>query len=68
MTSTSMLMWGVIFGSVGLGFLVYGKKQKTIIPFICGIGLIVFPYFISNIYILVLSGIVLIASPFIIKI
>ena len=68
MTSTSMLMWGLLFGSIGLGFLVYGKKQKAIIPLICGIGLIVFPYFISNIYILVLSGIVLIASPFIIKI
>ena len=68
MPSPSTLMWGMIFGSIGLGFLVYGKKQKAVIPLICGIALIVFPYFISNIYILVLSGIVLIASPFIIKI
>jgi hypothetical protein len=68
MPSPSMLMWGVIFGSIGIGFLVYGKKQKAVIPLICGIGLIVFPYFISNIYILVLSGIVLIATPFFIKI
>ncbi|MCJ7772180.1 MAG: hypothetical protein MUP22_03485 [Desulfobacterales bacterium] len=68
MNSTSTLMWGMIFGSIGLGFIVYGRKQKAVIPLICGIGLIVVPYFIPNIYILVLSGIVLIASPFIIKV
>ena len=33
----------------------------------CGIGLMVVPYFITNIYILILSGIVLAALPFIIK-
>lgn len=68
MDSTSTLMWGVIFGSIGLGFFVYGKKQKAIIPFFSGIGLMVVPYFISNIYILVLSGIVLIALPYFIRI
>jgi hypothetical protein len=64
MDSTLTLMWGMIFGSIGLGFLVYGKKQKAVIPLLCGIGLIAFPYFISNIYILVLLGIVLIALPY----
>jgi hypothetical protein len=64
----STLMWGIIFGSIGLGFFVYGKKQKAIIPLLSGIGLMVFPYFISNIYILILSGIVLAALPFIVRI
>jgi len=54
-------MWGVLFGSIGLGFFVYGKKQKTITPFFCGIGLMAIPYFISNLYILILAGIVLAA-------
>jgi len=61
MDSTSTLMWGVIFGSIGLGFFVYGKKQKAVIPLFCGIGLMVFPYFISNMYILVILGILLVA-------
>jgi len=65
--NASTLMWGMIFGSVGLGFFVYGKKQKTIIPFLSGIGLLVFPYFISNVFILVITGIVLVALPFFIK-
>jgi len=65
--NTSTLMWGVMFGSIGLGFFVYGKKQKTIIPFISGIGLMVIPYFISNVFILVITGIVFVAVPFFIK-
>ncbi len=68
MNSTSTLMWGIIFGSIGLGFFVYGKKQKAVIPLFSGIGLIVSPYFISNIYILILLGIVLIALPYFIRI
>jgi hypothetical protein len=68
MNTTSTLIWGVIFGSIGLGFFVYGKKQKAIIPLFSGIGLMVVPYFISNMYILILSGIVLVALPYVIKI
>ena len=68
MNNTSTLIWGVIFGSIGLGFFVYGKKQKAIIPLFSGIGLIVVPYFISNMYILILSGIVLVALPYLIRV
>lgn len=63
----SILMWGVIFGSIGLGFLVYGKKQRALVPLFCGIALIVFPYFIPNALILVVVGILLVAIPFVIK-
>jgi len=66
--NASTLIWGVIFGSIGLGFFVYGKKQKAIIPILCGIGLMVSPYFISNIYILILTGIVLVVMPYFIRI
>jgi hypothetical protein len=68
MNSISTLIWGVIFGSIGLGFFVYGKKQSAIVPILSGIGLMVFPYFISNIYIMILSGIVLAALPYFIRI
>jgi hypothetical protein len=68
MISASTLMWCILFGSIGLGFFVYGKKQKAVVPLFCGIGLMVFPYFISNPYILVFSGTVLVAAPFVIKV
>ncbi|CAG37078.1 hypothetical protein [Desulfotalea psychrophila] len=65
--NTSTLMWGVIFGSMGLALLLYGKRQTAIIPFLSGIGLMLMPYFISNIFILVPTGIVLVACPFLLK-
>ncbi len=43
--------------------------QSIVSPLnLCGIGLMVFPYFISNLYILILSGIILVALPYFIKI
>jgi hypothetical protein len=63
----STLMWGVIFGAFGLGFFVYGKKQKVIMPVVSGIGLMLIPYVISNTMVLVLIGIILIVLAFIIK-
>lgn len=63
----STLMWGVLFGSLGLGFFVYGKKQKAIIPFLSGIGLMLIPYFISNGLMLVGTGGAFVALPFIIR-
>jgi len=64
MDNLSTLIWGIVFGSIGLAFFVYGKKQKSFMPFLSGIGLMIFPYFISNIYILIFSGLVLIALPY----
>jgi len=53
--NTTQLFLGVIFSSIGLGYFLYGKKQKMTVPFVTGLVLMVFPYFIeSN---LLLSGI-----------
>ncbi|MDA3440316.1 amino acid transport protein [Acinetobacter bereziniae] len=47
MNSTTLFL-GLIFSSIGLGYFIYGKKQKMTMPFICGIALMIFPYFIEN--------------------
>ncbi len=44
--STSALLWGVLFGSVGLGFFTYGKKQKAVVPLVCGLGLMTCLYLV----------------------
>ncbi len=62
------LLWGVLFGAVGLGFFVYGKKQKAIVPLVCGLALMAFPYFISNTVLLVAFGALLMAIPYFVKI
>lgn len=63
MNETAQLLWGVLFGGIGLGYFLYGKKQKAAIPFSAGVGLLVFPYFISNVYLLVAIGAFLILLP-----
>jgi len=68
MESTSTIYWGLLFGSIGLGFFIYGKKQKAIFPLICGIGLIIVPYFISNVLLLILSGIAIMALAYFIRV
>ena len=56
--NTAALFWGIIFGSIGTGFAIYGKRQKAIVPLCVGVALCVFPYFIANVYLLVFVGVV----------
>lgn len=64
---TATLLWGVIFGAVGVGYAIYGRKQRAPIPLVCGIGLMVFPYFISNVWAIVLVGAVLMGIPYFVR-
>lgn len=66
--SIAVLIWGMIFGAIGVGFFIYGKKQKAIVPLCVGIALCVFPYFIANVYVLVLVGVVLMAVPYFVRV
>ncbi|TMB68462.1 MAG: hypothetical protein E6J54_17945 [Deltaproteobacteria bacterium] len=64
MGSEAFLLWGVVFGSVGLAYFVYGKKQRRFVPLLCGIALMAFPYFMSNTVLLVVVGLVLSVVPY----
>ena len=68
MDGTSQLMWGMLFGAVGFGFLMYGKKQKAVAPLCAGIALCVSPYVISNVYVLVITGAALVVMPFVVNV
>ncbi len=61
------LLWGFLFGTIGLAMAVYGKKHKKTIPMACGVMLIVFPYAVTNVYALVGIGILLLVTPFVIR-
>ena len=63
----SSLLWGLLFGSIGMGFLIYGRKQRAVVPLICGLALIIFPYFLSNTILLIAVGIVLIGIPYFVR-
>jgi len=63
----AILLWGVVFSSIGLGFFIYGKRQQRLVALLCGLALMIFPYFVSSAVFMVLIGTVLTAIPFVIK-
>ena len=65
---SSFLLVTVLFGSLGLGYFVYGKKQNAIVPLVCGVALMVFPYFVSNVILLIAIGLIFTVLPFFVRI
>ncbi|TAJ94191.1 MAG: hypothetical protein EPO31_08455 [Gammaproteobacteria bacterium] len=65
--NANLVLWGILFSSFGMGFFMYGRKQKAVAPLVCGLLLMIYPYFISNTILLVLIGIVLIAIPYFVR-
>lgn len=65
--NTAQLLLGVLFSSIGLGYFIYGKKQKVIIPLVCGLILMIFPYFVDNTTMLCIIGVVLSIAPYFIR-
>jgi hypothetical protein len=66
--SVAVLIWGMLFGAIGFGYFLYGKKQKAIVPLCVGIVLCVFPYFIADVYVLVLVGLALMVIPYFVRV
>ena len=67
METESMLLWGLLFGSIGLGYFVYGRRQDKVIPKYSGIALMVFPYFVSNVLWMAGVGLGLMALPYFLR-
>jgi len=65
--STAWLLWGVLFSAAGLGFFIYGKRQRAIIPLVSGLALMIIPYFITSLAALVIVGFVLMLLPWFAK-
>lgn len=66
--NATTLMIGIITGSVGYVYYRYGKKRERTIMMFCGIGLIIYPYFImDNVLALMAVGVALTLIPIFIK-
>ena len=63
MFETSYLLTTVVFSSIGMGYFLYGKKQKHKIVYYSGIGLMVFPYAVTTNHGMIITGVVLMAVP-----
>ena len=62
--STASLVWGMLFGAIGGGYLIYGHKQKQIVALACGLSMMVYTWFITNSWLIVLVSAVLMVLPF----
>jgi len=64
---TTYLFFVIFFSAVGMAYFVYGKKQSALIPLICGLLLMVYPYFVSDTLPMVGIGAVLSAIPYFVR-
>jgi hypothetical protein len=62
MLSSSYLFAALIWGSIGMGFAIYGKKQKAMVPLVGGIVLMGITYLISSALYMSLVGVVLVGG------
>jgi hypothetical protein len=60
----SFLFASLIWGSIGVGYFIYGKKQQSFIPMIGGILMIVVSYFVSSALLMSLICILLIVAVY----
>lgn len=62
-SDTTLIIFGLIFGSIGFGYFIYGKKQEHIVARYCGIGLILLPYLSDVLWFIVGIAILLMLLP-----
>ncbi len=61
-TSAHFLVASLIWGSVGVGFFIYGKKQQSLVPLFGGLLLIGVSYFIESALYMSLAAIAILAG------
>lgn len=64
MFTAANLFGSILFGSIGLGAFFYGRKAGATKPLIIGLVLMVYPYFVSETWLLYAIGAVVTASLF----
>ena len=62
----SLLFAGMIVSTIGVGYLMYGRRQSRFVPLIAGVGLCVYPYFVDDWLWLSVIGVPLLVAPFLI--
>lgn len=63
--STAALLWGVLFGSIGTGYFIYGKRQGEALWMIAGALLAGVTFFVNTAGWLVVAGVLLTLAPWI---
>lgn len=62
MGNTGFLFASLIWGSIGVGFAIYGKRQRAAVPLCGGIALVAISYFVSSALYMSLAGAALVVA------
>jgi len=62
MFNTHFLFASLIWGSIGVGYFIYGKKQSSWVPMVGGLLMIAASYFVMSAFLMSLVGIGLMAA------
>ncbi|QNN22651.1 amino acid transport protein [Planctomycetales bacterium ZRK34] len=62
----NVLLLSILFGSIGMGMLIYGRKQVEPRYIVAGVLLMAYPYFIPGALANLLVGVALTIAPFLI--
>jgi len=63
----NLIMIGMVFGSIGMGMCMYGKKSGRMVPMGVGAALMIVPCFITNLIVLLLVCCGLTALPWFVR-
>ncbi len=61
---TAQLLISMFIGCIGMGYIIYGRKQFKGSALVAGIALCVYPYFVHNLILLLLIGTGIMVVPF----
>jgi len=65
MFSASFLFASLLWGSIGLGYFIYGKKQQSVSPMVGGILMMTVSYFIASALLMSLLSLVIAGGVYI---
>jgi hypothetical protein len=65
MFDAKFLFTSLLWGSIGVGYCIYGKKQQEIVPFLGGVALIAVSYLVSSALLMSLIGLALIVVVYV---
>ncbi|ORJ61579.1 hypothetical protein [Geothermobacter hydrogeniphilus] len=67
MDSSLKIFLDLFVGSLGFAYFIYGKKQRVLIPTLCGVSLMAYPYFVQRMLIYIPVALLLAILPFLIR-
>lgn len=67
MPTPAELFVGLLLGSIGLGYFIYGRKTGRPLALACGLLMMVFPYFVAGVWPQLWLGGVLMLLPWLFR-